>query len=204
MSAFSYIEKILSKDTFGIRIKEDNQLISYSRVITLWQESKAFCTFYNQILREVPFYSFFWENKPISQQNMEQTYEFVVKKTTAFNGKRPNKKAFQEHFKADCESNCSNCHIVRFDNLGKDAKLIVPCPIDESDCYTHLATFIRNAPSEQINCFWKAIGESLENQIGQKPVWLSTSGLGVCWLHARVDSRPKYYTYSPYKSINSQ
>jgi len=30
--------------------------------------------------------------------------------------------------------------------------------------------------------------------------WLSTSGLGVGWLHVRLDSRPKYYTYEPYKS----
>ena len=28
-----------------------------------------------------------------------------------------------------------------------------------------------------------------------KPVWLSTSGMGVAWLHFRLDQRPKYYTY---------
>mmetsp|Transcript_9405 Transcript_9405/g.21189 ORF Transcript_9405/g.21189 Transcript_9405/m.21189 type:complete len:541 (+) Transcript_9405:444-2066(+) len=27
------------------------------------------------------------------------------------------------------------------------------------------------------------------------PVWLSTSGMGVPWLHVRLDSSPKYYTY---------
>jgi hypothetical protein len=28
-----------------------------------------------------------------------------------------------------------------------------------------------------------------------KPVWFSTSGMGVAWLHFRLDQRPKYYTY---------
>jgi hypothetical protein len=28
-----------------------------------------------------------------------------------------------------------------------------------------------------------------------KPVWFSTSGMGVAWLHFRLDERPKYYTY---------
>jgi hypothetical protein len=31
------------------------------------------------------------------------------------------------------------------------------------------------------------------------PVWLSTSGLGIYWLHFRLDTVPKYYTYAPYK-----
>lgn len=33
------------------------------------------------------------------------------------------------------------------------------------------------------------------------PIWLSTSGLGVYWLHMRLDRRPKYYTYEPFKEF---
>ncbi len=36
--------------------------------------------------------------------------------------------------------------------------------------------------------------------IGHTPLWLSTAGGGVAWLHVRLDSRPKYYGYSPYKT----
>jgi hypothetical protein len=28
--------------------------------------------------------------------------------------------------------------------------------------------------------------------------WISTSGLGVPWVHVRLDSYPKYYQYRPY------
>ena len=31
-------------------------------------------------------------------------------------------------------------------------------------------------------------------------LWVSTSGLGVYWLHVRLDSYPKYYQHAPYKN----
>ena len=30
-------------------------------------------------------------------------------------------------------------------------------------------------------------------------LWLSTAGLGVYWLHLRLDTRPKYYSFQPYR-----
>ena len=37
--------------------------------------------------------------------------------------------------------------------------------------------------------------------IGDEVKWLSTAGMGVYWLHVRVDSRPKYYRYQGYKTL---
>jgi hypothetical protein len=39
----------------------------------------------------------------------------------------------------------------------------------------------------------------MEKRLSASPVWLSTSGLGVYWLHVRLDTHPKYYQYQPYK-----
>jgi hypothetical protein len=36
-------------------------------------------------------------------------------------------------------------------------------------------------------------------QLGTAPVWVSTAGMGVSWLHVRLDNRPKYYGYKPYR-----
>jgi hypothetical protein len=36
----------------------------------------------------------------------------------------------------------------------------------------------------------------------RKPVWLSTAGAGVSWLHVRLDDRPKYYGYRPYQEAS--
>lgn len=50
------------------------------------------------------------------------------------------------------------------------------------------------------------VGKEVERRVASNshggtpvPLWVSTSGLGVSWLHVRLDSRPKYYTYAPYK-----
>ena len=36
------------------------------------------------------------------------------------------------------------------------------------------------------------------------PVWVSTAGAGVSWLHVRLDDRPKYYGYQPYRNLEDQ
>ena len=48
---------------------------------------------------------------------------------------------------------------------------------------------------------WAEAGRAItrwRNERGD-PVWFSTSGLGVTWVHLRLDERPKYITYAPYR-----
>ena len=35
----------------------------------------------------------------------------------------------------------------------------------------------------------------------ESPVWVSTAGMGVSWLHVRFDSRPKYYRWGEYTTF---
>ncbi|KAL7575598.1 hypothetical protein ACA910_020166 [Epithemia clementina (nom. ined.)] len=37
-----------------------------------------------------------------------------------------------------------------------------------------------------------------------QPVWLSTSGMGIAWLHMRLDQVPKYYTYTPFVTLSER
>jgi len=57
---------------------------------------------------------------------------------------------------------------------------------------------VREAPIEQVEEFWKIVAEQYEVAINEVPIWLSTHGLGVYWLHVRIDTYPKYYHYQPY------
>jgi len=191
---FQYIERVLTKNTFQFQIKQNDLLLTFKEVIQLWKTSKDFRLFYTQILREVPFAAFFWENKSVTNNNLEQSYEFVIVGTDSFNGKKPNPNPFHAYFSDDNP-------VVSFPNLGKNAQLVVPCPNSPNEVYTHLGSFIRNALYPQIDTFWQQIGKAMDQGINEKPIWLSTSGLGVYWLHARLDQRPKYYTHTPYKSL---
>lgn len=196
VSMFHYVEKTVAPSVFQFQIKHLDQWLTVRQVIDLWQNSTAFRKFYTQILREVPFLGFFWENKPIQPASLSEIYQFVVVKTTAFNAKKADLTSFEAHFKA-------SQLVTVFSNLRQTAQLIAPCPHEAySDGFVHLGSFIRNASEVQIDALWKTIGKQLDVQLNtvNHPIWLSTSGLGVYWLHVRLDQRPKYYSYQPYKT----
>ena len=77
--------------------------------------------------------------------------------------------------------------------------MAVPCPIGPASAYGHLAAFARLAPASQQDALWRSLGDAMARRIGDRPVWLSTAGGGVSWLHVRLDDRPKYYGYEPYR-----
>lgn len=90
-------------------------------------------------------------------------------------------------------------NIGNFPKLGSNATLIVLAPVSpEPSCYTHLGNFLRAAPVGQVDRFWQVVGETMQQRVSASPLWLSTAGMGVSWLHLRLDSRPKYYRHRAY------
>ena len=79
--------------------------------------------------------------------------------------------------------------------------MVAPTPGNEDDAvtYSHLAAFVRTAPVAQIDELWKLVAmEYVKSINSDHAVWLSTDGTGVPWLHVRLDSIPKYYSYGPF------
>jgi len=173
-------------------LTENGEILSFHDVIDLMQSSLNFRQFFTYVLVESPYEAYFWEVKPITKSQLDEDFEFVLVNEDVFTRLQPERKYFEKYFGR-------NESVVTFPNLGGDAQLIVPTDVSEDEDYTHLAAFVRNAPEEQIERFWQVVGEQYEMLIGDEPRWLSTSGLGVYWLHVRVDMRPKYYQYQPYK-----
>ncbi|MEO0992120.1 MAG: hypothetical protein AAFX00_14400, partial [Pseudomonadota bacterium] len=102
-------------------------------------------------------------------------------------------RAFEQYFRRNPTG------AVVFNNLGKDARLIVPSPVEpQHSC--HLATFVRNAPQGLVHDVLIATGKEGLRRIGRKPFWLNTAGDGVPWLHIRLDDHPKYYRHAPYRT----
>ena len=122
----------------------------------------------------------------------------------------PDQYAFSEHFNA-CKQRNNGDTICSFANLGGDASLVSPIQQSTTDdaTYSHLAIFVRNAPKEQVSDFWKLAASTYLDVLKQKHddsmsnanTWFSTNGMGVAWLHLRIDSWPKYYSYAPFKNI---
>ena len=69
------------------------------------------------------------------------------------------------------------------------------------ECGAHIASFVRGASRDQVHALFEEVGVAVEERLQEvSPLWVSTSGMGVFWVHVRLDTRPKYYTYVPYKS----
>ena len=153
-----------------------------------------FADWYNQQLADCPFDAFFWENKPVTKQNLDETYECTIVKSSLLRGCR------RIHPRSIPISNLTPIP-SRFRILAEMRQLVVPCPVAEKSVYTQIGGFVRDAPGHQILDFWTRVGKEMLGHVQQDPRWLSTSGLGVYWLHVRIDSVPKYYQTETYKRL---
>jgi hypothetical protein len=184
------------KHVYKVRLFQNSDLLCFEDVIHYWHEHHEFRNFYVSILRESPFDAFFWEHPPLTRSTIRQAYEFVLVNSLQLSGVNADPQPFSQQFNSQDYSQS----IVRFENFGKDAELVVPRPIATESIYSHFALFLRNAPQTQVHQLFVTLADAVKDRIGQEPIWISTSGLGVYWLHIRLDKRPKYYTYQQYKS----
>jgi hypothetical protein len=159
-----------------------------------WQVDSVFREFFITLLADAPYSAFRWETPPITAASAVRPFEFVILGSPELEG-QPAPDAFAEHFGRSAGSE----DVVSFPNLNNDAILVVPCPLGPLSAYGHLGAFVRDAPDAQKHSLWKLVGELMERQLGPRPVWLSTAGAGVPWLHVRLDQRPKYYGHAQYR-----
>jgi hypothetical protein len=160
-----------------------------------WREDPEFRESFNQVLAGVPFEGFRWETPAVTVGTLGRGFEFVVLEAPEV-VRAADSEAFAGHFDQGQPGG-----VVTFANLGGDAMLVVPGPGGEEAAYGHLGAFVRGAPPEQRRELWRAVGEAMGRRVGERAVWLSTAGAGVAWLHVRLDDRPKYYAYAPYRGI---
>lgn len=176
-----------------VGITRDEQPLKYSEAITLWQRDESFRDFFIQQLADCSFLAFRLETPPITSGTADRDFEFVLLQAGALD--RPaDPTAFAKHFESS-----STGDVLAFPNLSGDAVMIVPRGIADDSAYPHLAAFLHNGPAKQVHELWKVVGRAMEERLSDKPVWLSTAGMGVAWLHVRLDSRPKYYGHQPYR-----
>ncbi len=173
-------------------IDADASPLSYAEVLVRWQEDEEFCRFFNDLLLTSTFSAFRWETPPITTATAKRAFEFVLL-DSPYLARDPDPSAFAEHF-----AGAGSQTVVEFPNLGNDAIMVAPRPDSLSD-YGHLAAFLQNSAATQRYSLWQLVATAMQRRLSMKPVWLSTAGGGVAWLHVRLDDGPKYYGYEPYR-----
>jgi hypothetical protein len=169
---------------------------TWNDVIRGWCEDPAFRTAFAAALADDTADAFAWECAPVSAATGHHTYDHVVVPVPALARVEANEAPFAAKL-ASIDGD-----VVTFANLGGDATLVVPRPLVPGARYPHLAAFLRTAPAAQIDELWSAVGNAVARHLSDSaaPVWVSTAGLGVHWLHVRLDARPKYYRHSPFRT----
>lgn len=187
---------IADNKSYKYQIYQNKALISYLDFLVLLANEENFCGFLIDLLSNIPFRAYHWETPPITTGTTGQPFEFVVTHSPGID-LPPDPGPFRQYFK-------SGKQVSVFDNLGGDAKLIAPTPPGGRQLnYSHIGVFTEHAPLEQQETFWKTVGKITIDNISDRPLWLNTAGGGVAWLHVRLDSRPKYYRHTPYRSTES-
>ncbi|WNE41256.1 MAG: hypothetical protein mread185_000713 [Mycoplasmataceae bacterium] len=141
---------------------------------------------------------------PISKNTLDKPFEFVIIKSESLSKIKQNSDPFNAYL---IDMICYEKQVISFPNLDKDEILVIPHKKWSQDLkefldYKNLSQFTKNAPEEQQQDFWKEVADNLSQELEKNPDtprWLNTHGLGVGYLHVRIDERPKHYNYDEYK-----
>ncbi|MGD1952960.1 MAG: hypothetical protein ACFB14_25440 [Leptolyngbyaceae cyanobacterium] len=187
-------EELHNLHSIRVVITQDLSSVSYSAVIRSWQQDTTFRNFFIDLLAASPFRAFHWETPAVTTATLDQPFECVLIDSPNL-VKAPDRDTFAPYFNA-------TQLVTSFLNLGRDAILVVPCPTGPNRDYSYLGAFIHTAPRAQQHALWTLVGTTMAQRINEKPVWLSTAGGGVAWLHVRLDNHPKYYHHTPYRTLH--
>jgi hypothetical protein len=177
--------------TLRLRFSAGDDCLTYAGFLRALAEDPSFRELIQDEMRAAPFVAFRWETPPLTSANINQPFECLLHDSPELDV-RADPTDFEAYFQPGIE-------VVKFQNLGADALLIVPCPVSKSANYSHIGAFHRSAPYAQQHAFWIAVAQAVVARLGPQPLWLSTAGGGVDWLHMRLDDQPKYYRYLPWR-----
>jgi hypothetical protein len=193
----------------GVRVTlhaDSGAPLSNADVLNAWRVDESFRAFFIGVLAGAPLQAYRWETPVMTRLMLARPFEFALVDEPALRADDADPSPFAEHIEGPSAARAggggggggASGGVVRFANLRGDAVLVVPREIGPRPAYGHLAAFTRNAPVAQQHELWQLVATEMLARLGDRPVWLSTAGLGVPWLHVRLDDRPKYYAFRPY------
>jgi len=161
--------------------------LRFAEALSLLADDARFRAALTQRLADAPFAAFRWETPALSTTTLGRPFEYVLIDDPHL-VRRPDPRAFAAHFEGDHR----DALVAGIPNLTGTSTLIVPRGIADDAVYPHLAAFVRGAPSAQTDALWRCVADAVLRTLPPKPLWLSTAGAGVPWLHVRIDPIPKY------------
>lgn len=189
--AYSHSVVEASDQLLRFKLLQNGTELSFAEVLDKWRSDEDFVRWYTDLLVSSPWPAAYWEHPPLWEDKLDEVYEFSLRAAGALANLSQNPVRYRSYF--------SGGLITTFLSLGKDALLVVPEPRNDETNYTHLLSFLRSADFNQIKALWSRTSISVTERLSERPLYLSTHGTGVAWLHVRLDERPKYYGDGRYR-----
>lgn len=165
--------------------------LTFAAVLRLLADSTDFREWFTSMLLEDAPAAFRWETPAVSLGTQSRPFECVLIDDPRLQ-RRSEPQAFASYFRG------GDADVLSVPNLGRTSELVVPRGIASEETYVHLASFLRDAPRSQVDALWRCVADTVLRSLSDRPLWLSTAGAGVAWLHVRIDRVPKYYWHRPY------
>lgn len=142
-----------------------------------------------------------WETAPLSSETASRPMVQLVLPHPALARTEPDPSPFAEHLAPGAGTE----GVRWFENFGKDARLVVPCEPRRGARFAHLVAFLQHASAAQKDALWQLVGHLACEHLArtEAPLWVSTAGMAVPWLHVRLDLRPKYYRSEALRSSSA-
>ena len=187
-----FIQTVSNDKLEKYEITNRGSALSYKHFFMKLKSDINFRSQFINMLTKSRFVSYRLETPPVSLANIDQPFEFVLINSPELND-------VQDSTSFDEYMNTSSDNILSFLNLSKKSELIIPNLKSNENVYSHLAHFVRKAPTQQVHDLFKTVASKVQESINSENIWVSTAGAGVDWLHVRIDKKPKYYRYKKYK-----
>lgn len=185
------------------------KILTFREAVELWSSvdtiGQMFRLFTSLSVASSMFSAFRFETPAVTSDTFDREFEFVLLNSPELD-RRENAQPFSSQFNLPAEKSLgvelsTTGTTISFPNLGKNALLIAPRPTDQADVnHCHLGSYLRTADQSAGMDLWWMIGHAMQQRVNKRPVWLNTAGGGVAWLHVRLDDKPKYYLYAPFKT----
>lgn len=167
--------------------------LPWAQAMNMLADDAGFREDLTTILAASEYAAYRWETPPVTTARSSRPFEFVLVDSPGL-APHPEPEAFSSHFATAPAGE----NVLAIPNLGRTATLVVPRPLADPNTYCHLARFVRGAPAAQVHHLWQRVARLVQADLSDRPLWVSTAGGGVSWLHVRIEGVPKYYRYQPY------
>lgn len=174
-----------SKTTYSAKVdiytllNEKKESVNFNEFAKLLKDIN-FSNLIMNTLAESRFKTFFWEFIPLLSSKVDKSeVSFALVEAKALENINQDSQPFSKYISAARKRKES---VAVFQNLGRDATLIVPVPSETNEdngVYKHIASFARTGTETNHFSFLSALGDQLAFNIAMKnssPLWISTSG----------------------------